>query len=63
VDIDLDADDGCGCLSDDDEAVLKLVRERPGIEAFEVPPRRRGSLRRLEKRGLIRFQNNGWYAV
>ena len=52
VDIDLDADDGCGCLSDDDEAVLKLVRERPGIGTFEVSPRRRGSLRRLKSAGL-----------
>jgi hypothetical protein len=52
-------------LSDDDTRVLDTVRRRPGISPFEISPRRRPSLKVLERLGLIYYDAwlCGWYPV
>lgn len=47
------------------ERVLGMVRDRPGIEARQVPLASRHYLRDLEGRGLIRYDvaTLGWWPV
>jgi hypothetical protein len=40
---------------------LRRVRAARGVGVFDLPPKLRGSLRRLEKLWLIKYVNGRWY--
>jgi hypothetical protein len=54
---------GVEFLSDDDTALLRLIRTHPGVDARRVPSFLRPSLPRLERLNLLRYddEGGGWY--
>jgi len=48
-------------LTDAETELLRLIRSRLGVKAFDLPPRLRPGLPRLERRKLIYYHNGKWY--
>src|SRR5262249_44425493 len=52
---------GPAFLADLDCECVRITRADPGLRTFDLAPRMRPSLRRLEKLGRIKYHRGRWY--